>query len=328
MFGRRGVTVTLTVLGVIALTGVSGSAGPPAGPYRAFSSDSYWNTPLPADAPTDPHSTDYLSYMTSTAVNPFLSLSGLGSDYPAWGKPIYWAHDDDPVYRIRNTCDWWQPPVFRHVRIPRGARPAPDSDAEMTVYDLDAGIEIDLWHARYDAASDTWSACGGERYGLDSNGLHVDTHQSDDPQNWGHRGVPAPTQAIRLDEVQAGRIDHVLEFGTRFPSGQHVFPMVGSDGQGTAAWAPPQGLRMRIRPDLDLTTLGLSPAALVVARALQTYGAVLGDSSGGPTAIKVENCSVEGRGDCWHGRLGSFSLKGIPMSDYEVIRLGWDPNAG
>ena len=40
---------------------------------------------------------------------------------------------------------------------------------------------------------------------------------------------------------------------------------------------------------MDLSKLGLSPAALTVARALQAYGAVIGDQSGASVELKVEN---------------------------------------
>ena len=71
--------------------------------------------------------------------------------------------------------------------------------------------------------------------------------------------------------------------------------------------------------------LGLSPAALVIATSLQRYGAVIGDQSGGPAALKVENTVAEGRGWLWSGILGADSLRAIPLSAFEVIVQGWRP---
>jgi hypothetical protein len=53
-------------------------------------------------------------------------------------------------------------------------------------------------------------------------------------------------------------------------------------------YAPPEGARIRIKPSIDLSTFDLSPQAMTIARALQEYGAVIGDQSGGPASLKLE----------------------------------------
>jgi hypothetical protein len=64
-----------------------------------------------------------------------------------------------------------------------------------------------------------------------------------------------------------------------------------------------------------------------VAQALQRYGAFIGDQSGGPVALKLENTVAEGQGWLWSGVLDAQSLSAIPLDDYEVVQRGWDPNA-
>ncbi len=296
-------------------------------PYRAFSADSYWNTSLPKDAPRDPKSDQYIEYMEVTSAHPFLTLSGLGSDKPAWGNPIYWADSRSPTYAVVNNCRQHQPEVFGELRIPTGAQPSPDSDQEMTVYDVERDLVVSLWRASFDGATNTWSACGGGRYRLSSNGLHGQWPQSDDRLNTGHRGVPAALRAIRHDEVETGIIRHVLTFSTKNPSVDFMFPMVGSDGKSVDPAAPPQGARIRIKPSVHLSQYGLSYGGLVVARALQDYGAVLTDSSGAPTAMKVENCLVATGVDCWSGLLSPYELRTIPLDAYEFVTVGPEDGA-
>jgi hypothetical protein len=130
---------------------------------------------------------------------------------------------------------------------------------------------------------------------------------------------------VRFDEVQSGRIDHVLKVASGPEvSFRHVFPMVGSDGDSTDPAAPPQGLRFRIKPSVDLGALGLDPQALVIARALQRYGFYIGDSAG-TTALKVEDTRLEGRGELW--RMAPTALCGLPLTPryWDVLPEGYQP---
>jgi hypothetical protein len=213
------------------------------------------------------------------------------------------------------------------IRIPTDAEPDDTSDAAMTVYDLTGGfVGAFHWTVKTVASDGTvsWSACGGSVYHLGSNGLEQRAEGADDLRNWGHRGVPAPTYAVRWDEIQAGSIDHALKIAI-FHTCDHVWPMIGDEGCDSGGLIP-EGTRIRIRTDVDLSSFGLSPEALIIARALQRYGAYVGDQSGGPVALKIENTVAEGRGWLWNGILEARSLDAIPLSAYEVVERGWRPS--
>jgi len=129
--------------------------------------------------------------------------------------------------------------------------------------------------------------------------------------------------------VRAGVIDHVLKVSSGPElSKRWVFTMTGSDGDGPVddPTVPPEGLRLRIKPSVQLDTLGLHPQALVIAKALQTYGMYLGDS-GGSTAVKLEDTTVEGRGQLWD--VTTDDLCGLPLSPtyWDVLPEGYDPSA-
>lgn len=298
------------------------ATAPSGSPYRAFTDTSYWNTPLPPDAPVDPSSHAIISFLTRDNANPFVMFTGTGPG-GRWGHPIYWAKPSDPSYDIRNSCSFVMPPEFGFVRIPKAAHPDPGSDSDMTVYDLQRGVVYALWHAEYDPVTGHWSSCGGTAYYLDSNGLDGRLAQTDQPANTGHRGLPPTTYAVRWDEIQSGHIDHILRINVNTTGCAHVFPMTGDECGSRDPDAPPEGTRIRIDPSIDLSTLHLSPAALIVAQALQRYGAIVGDQTGGSATIQVEGVVLEGRGWLWKGVLGPNALHKLPFSDFQVIQAGY-----
>jgi hypothetical protein len=296
-------------------------------PLRAFTPDSWWNSPVPADAPANPEAAQILQYMRTAADagDGCVTLAGAGSN--SWGQPVYWAEPGDPEYAVAIDANR-APPEVDHLRIPKNARPAGNNDGSMTVFDVDRGYAVALTEASFDAGAKTWSASGATVTYLASNGLDKRTGRSTDDRNIGtHRGNNAAVMMARLDEVSAGSIPHVLKVASGpAVSTRSVFPMVGSDGSSDDPAAPPQGLRFRIKPSVDLDRLGLQPQALVIATALQRYGFYIGDSSG-TTALKLEDTRTEGRGQLW--KISSKALCGLPLTaDYwDVLPEGYQPPA-
>jgi hypothetical protein len=288
----------------------------PSAPLRAFSSGSPWNRLLPASAPVHPDSSRILANIKANNVNNgCVMLSGTGTN--TWGTPVYWASSGDPSYTVRRTR-YDLPPEFASLRIPRGAKPMAAADGEMTIFDRERGYVAWLSRAVYDATNDQWSAGGGSIAYLSSNGVVGSLPGSDERRNTGsHRGLNGAIVAARYDEVQAGGIDHALRIGVRGASTGFVWPMTGSDGKSTDPYAPKQGSRLRIKPSIDLSRYRLAPDALVLARALQRYGAVVGDSTGAPVELKLEDTVQQGRGQLW--RLPQNALCAVPIEAFEVL---------
>ncbi|HJR37730.1 MAG TPA: hypothetical protein VJ819_05035 [Nocardioidaceae bacterium] len=307
-------------------TATPSTSGTP--PYRAFHADSWWNAPLPEDAPTNPFGEEILDYLRTGAQSDAGCLTLAGAAGSRWGHPIYWAEPSDPEYDLDDVVDE-DIPELDNLRIPEGALPADNGDGSMTVYDLAQGYVVALTDAEYDEDADTWSASGATVTYLDSNGLHEQTGRSDDPRNQGsHRGNNGATMAVPWEAVNAGEIRHVLKVASGPEvADRYVFPMVGSDGDypGTDPKVPPQGLRLRIKPSVDLEDLDLDPQAFVIAQALQRYGFYIGDS-GGTTSLKLENTVAEGRGQLWD--LRPDALCGLPFSPsyWDVLAEGYDPS--
>ncbi len=318
------------LLGDEDTSGATPGGGGPQAPPRAFTALSWWNAPLPDDPPLNPAGSRILEYLRTGPESGAGCLMLAGAGDSPWGQPVYQAGPGDKEYDVTGI-QGHQPPELTTLRIPDDARPADNGDGSMTLYDEGRGYVVALTDAERDDFTGQWSASGATVTYLDSNGLHTRTDRSDDPRNRGtHRGNSGAVMAVTWGEVRAGSIDHVLKVASGPEvSRRHVFPMVGSDGDyaGDDPAVPPQGLRFRIKPSVDLSDLGLRPDALVVARALQRYGFYIGDSSG-TTAVKLENTVAEGYGQLW--RLPADALCDLPFTpDYwDVLAEGYHPGVG
>ncbi len=314
------------VIGIATMTALATLLATPALAARhrmkQFQSTTFWTQEVGATAPTDPASAQIMGFIKSDNAMNYVTISGTSSD-GRWGTPVYDARDGDPTYSVRNSCWSHQPPEFASMRVPAGARPDPTTDASMVVFDGGKGLEYGLWHASYDATSKQWSSCGGTVYYLGSNGIVGTLSESNDKRNYGHRGVPPSTYAVTYNEITSGSIDHMLRIAVDTTKCSHVFPMSGDECGTSSPSAPPEGAIIRIKQSVNLSSLGLSGPAMVIARALQSYGAVISDQSGASVELKVENTVAEGRGWLWSGVLGSSSLAKIPLDDYEVVKLGY-----
>jgi hypothetical protein len=321
--GRGAPTIVAALLAVFACAPAPDGAetGSARSDFRAFSHSSEWNKPLPTDAPIDPRSAEIIAEIQryQNAGYPRLTIG-------SWSEPIYFSDAGDPRYTV-NPGSFG--PRLVGVHIPRGASPAPTSDAQMTVFDRAKGLVFKLHTAAYESSTDTWTAGGTSQYDLDSNGLGCPLDQSDRrcPMNSGHRGIPPAIHAIRFDEVRSalsgGRgIRHTIKIALDETAGCHVYPAVGhEDGEGGVLTC--EGLILRIRPGIGLRARGLSRGCLHIARALQTYGAVVGDTGGVAMEIKLEN--LEGSSRSWTDLGVSTScFEGkISLSDFQVIRRGY-----
>lgn len=279
---------------------------------RAFSDDSIWNTPLPADVPLFDGTINGKHYDSPAMIG---ELKKFGSPaYPKlsltadWAMPFYESSDGDTLYTItvgKRTAT---------VHIPNGATPQTGSDGALTIHDSANGITVGLWQAKY--ASGKWTANGLDIYYDASNGLEADAAGSDEPRNDGHRGYPSAINCIRRRDIDAGVIEHVLKVSIDDTNGtMHYWPGVGHEKRTGVI---PEGSRFRIKPSVDLAKKGLNAAGLVVATALQTYGLVVGDTSGSP-------CSLKGERDGNWSQVGlkSTALSKFGWDDFEFIAAEW-----
>ncbi|MBA3232493.1 MAG: hypothetical protein H0T17_00880, partial [Propionibacteriales bacterium] len=179
---------------------------------------------------------------------------------------------------------------------------------------------VGLSGAKYVAGR--WTATGVSRYYLGSHGI-TQGLANGTKGNLGHRGIPSPMQSVSKREVRRGAINHRLEVywwetAATTPQGPDAyFPMSNSESGKNGV--VPEGIVVRIKRSVDLKARHMSPAARVVARALQKYGAVVGDNSGSGNNLKLQSNAN------WTGMLNQDSLSSIHWKDYVFVKGGYRP---
>ena len=316
------VVVAAALSTALATTATSAPSAPPV--PRAFAATSWWNTPVPAAAPQNANETAILSYLRTAPDNGggYLRLAGAGTN--KWGQPVFWAGPGDKQYNVKWSSKK-RPAELNTLRIPANMKAADTSDGALTLFDTERGYVVAMTDASYSPSTGTWQVSGASVTYLASNGLHAGTGLSNDARTIGsHRGNNGATMMARYDQVQAGRIDNVMKIscGPECNVGS-TFPMIGSDGDSTTSPLK-QGLRLRIRPDVNLDSLGLPAQALVVAKAIQEYGVYIGDS-GGTTSLKLENTVAEGKGQLWDIKATALSKLPFTPQFWDVLPEGYNP---
>jgi hypothetical protein len=328
----------LILLSVLCLAALAALAARPATadlPIQPFTATSYWKTP--SSAPADPRSGAMISWLSSVlkADRKFVTIraSNLNGS-SAQGTSVYYASATDPVWKLCHNPNYrtygWTTD-FDSVRIPAGAKAPTDNDADMMVYNESQGKLF--WFTNMQFLSGRWCASQASVYFIGSNGLHGRLLQTDNLKNWGKHGLAPVTQAVRWSEVASGSVPHVMDVyipavscNNRAPGGRDWFPLyLGTMCTSSAANSIPAGAVIRIKPSVDLSTYALSPTARIIATALQTYGAIVGDRSGvgNNVTVKLEDTVVEGKGNLWLNAGVKFdALKVIPISAYQVDLLG------
>src|SRR4051794_11969754 len=110
-------------------------------PYRPFRDRSWWNTPVPANAPSDPQAAQILNYLSTAPESGQGCLRLAGAQHNKWGQPAYWSQPGDPEYAVQGLPAG-APHELKHLRIPEGARGADNSDGTMSVYDMARGYVV------------------------------------------------------------------------------------------------------------------------------------------------------------------------------------------
>ncbi len=285
---------------------------------RPYTDDSAWNTPIRPGAAIDPHSRE----MVATIDGP------LTSDPNQFSYPVYSIDAVTPRFVVPATKYPWTI-VDDHggattaeeatVAIPPDARQSTGSDGQMIILDPATGTEWDLWQAR--RQGDGWVVANGSVYNVRLDGM---------PPTYGSRGAGIPYLAglIRPWEIAAGRIDHAIAFAYPLTAKKRcVWPASKTDGDDLAAFALPEGVRLRLDPGLgeaDFERLGLNRTGRIIARALQEYGMILVDGSGRPK-IYAENTADNPYASVkWsHPSLAlqADTVSPIPLDRFDVLAL-------
>jgi hypothetical protein len=287
----------------------------PKGPIpRLYSDASFWNLPIPSGAEIDPGSTGVVAH----ALLPYRAGANLVTT-DAWGTPIAYANPASRLYSI--GCTTYDCETDVRGRLPRYARPSTGSDGHLVVIDPSSNTEIDLWQGAYDGAHDAWSAAS--RYRMDPKGLGSAPPHSNAATA---AGFALAGGKIRPEEIAQGHIDHALFLTSPYiRAGFIACPATHTDGRETDPRAIPEGARVQLDPTFDVGAQPWPRWKKVIARALQRYGAFVGDT-GGTLAIFAES-NRDRAYDAW-AKVGiasaaqfAPSLSDLPWEHMRVLRL-------
>jgi hypothetical protein len=164
----------------------------------------------------------------------------------------------------------------------------------------------------YDAIKqpdDGWSVYSAATFDLRSNALRHDGYTSADAA-----GLPMLPGLARVDEVRSGVIAHALRIAIPSTQNAYIHPATHAASASSDPALPPMGLRLRLKAGYDISTL--HGQARVIARALQVYGALVADNSGGSKVF------ISGTPDPGWDDDDLDQLKAIPASALEAVVTG------
>ena len=347
--GARGVAITASAALLLGLAACSPAApersfapslSPSAAPSPTASSPSvgaaaeaypfgphtFWRSTLER-APIASDSRAMVDYLVASITDRYNGVAAFNAHQ--YNSPLYTVAANAPTVDVRfDDCQgkgylpdglMGEGGQFTAVPMPPDAVPATGTDGEVSIWSPSSDRIWEFWKAQK-AADGTWSACWGGR--IDD----VSTGDGRFPDHFGATatGLPNAGGVVRFSEIQQGRIDHAISIVIPNPAVATDFswPAQRSDGVDSNPAALPEGSRLRLDPSLDVTTLGLTPAATVIARAAQQYGFVVVDRAGS-VSVLAEQVDAPAGTDPWRQLLGGpdYSvLTGFPWSRLQVVQ--------
>jgi hypothetical protein len=202
----------------------------------------------------------------------------------SYSVPVNVAAAGDPLTTIE-TPDG---PVT--IRAPSQAVAATGSDAVLAVVDPTHRLVDEFWRAS-PAGDARWTAERHVRAQLAGPGTIEGTRAA---------GFSVLAGLIRASDLDSGSIAHALVLAIPAEKARRgpVWPAVGEDAYADRyGGVIPLGTRFAIPLSVDLGAQGLSPEGLALGRALQRYGAFVGDTTAPGTSdsiILVAEPTLEG----------------------------------
>jgi hypothetical protein len=289
---------------------------------RFFAPSTFWNTPLPTDAPLDPSSDTLTAELVREVNDGYNSGQAPTINTTAYTPPVYTAGAAQthlPV-TLDRPADYAPSlaAAFSSVPLPPDAQGDPTSDGSLVVWQPGTDTLWEFW--RFQHPGDSAHASWGGRLAA------VSTGSGNFTGNWGGSasGLPLVGGLILPHELQAGRIDHALTIGIpTVRAGVYSLPALRTDGSSSCSRAIPEGARFRLDPSLDVDSLGLPPVVTTLARAAQRYGIIVRDRSSA-VAFAAQNANslpANPYPAIFGGQSPSALLQKFPWSRLQLVKM-------
>ena len=275
------------------------AVGPTLAGCPVFPAESAWNQDISGE-PVDPHSADYLAYMGADSL--YLQ--------PDFGGPY-----GQPYVVVPQTQPRVPMSFLYATQSEPGPYPFPPDVPIQANADRHATVLVQ-GECRIYETYNTYAS--GSGFHADSGAVFDLISGAPRPDGWTSAtasGLPILPGLVRYEEAAVqGEIWHALSFVAGGTAHAYVAPATHSSGTSSAMYAPPMGLRVRLRADFDVSRF--KGSSLAVLRALQKYGMFLTDSAGG------QFWAVDGAKDARWSIQDLDQLKSVPASAFEVVKLG------
>lgn len=264
---------------------------------------SYWNQPLPDNTPVNVNNSAYLGKILAN-LSPQLPNHYGALNTSEWSAPLYVVPGGQPMVPVAQYCSNGSPyssglasnVLAGGAPIPADAHGSAGTDESASVYQPSTDRLWEFWRLQKDS-NGNWVTCWAGRI----DGVSRSSGWFPFPYGSSASGSSHLGGVGRIEELQAGHIDHVLNLtlpdsatGPQIILNKNVipantpgasngisWPANRTDGKSTDSLAIPEGLRFRLPANLDLNQYNLTPVARMIAVAAQKYGLVVIDGGGG-----------------------------------------------
>ena len=307
--------------------------------FRFFAKKSFWNTRLEAGQALDPASEKLAGAFAAEVEAKAQKGERPWINTTDYSVPVYKVPPGQPTVRVKLESPYPAPALqaaWRQVPLPPAAKPSEGTDGNLVVYQPSTDRLWEFWRFS-DEGGVPQAAWGGAIRDVSRSAGAYGPKAWPGAQPWWGSSASSLSIAgglITFADLSAGHINHALALAIpRARSGVFASPARRTDGTSTSAMALPEGAHLRLDPNLDLTTLGLPPLTLMIARAAKHYGIYVRDRAGVAHFFAQDPSSL--RGNPYLGEDGYFEgaspgdlLASFPWSHLQVLPMklhSYDP---
>jgi serine/threonine-protein kinase len=291
-----------------------------AAPAAYFPTGAIWTQDI-SHAPLDPQSSTMISWLEDAGG------WGTGKMRVDFGLRVLKANASTPRVPFRKGPEFGaaDSDVISTIPLPAGGGIegqtgyqclSEDNDCHLIVVDRSQGKLYEVYRANY-----ADGAVSGNGLAVwDLNRVYPPSGRGDQCSSTDAAGFPIAPLVFSADELAAGHIDHAIRFilpNPRIRAHVFVHPATHAGAPRGPITAPPMGAHFRLKASFDMSQL--TPAAQVVARAMQKYGMFLSD--GGNIALTAQN-DADTKAKYADMDFGTRDLADLKVTDFEIVDMG------